>query len=88
MRTITGLMEAEVGGDTLNCTLKTWFGRLKTGWAESESTKQQRKRLNKQLARSKLPRQHDSGARRQILASERDYTGPRSYHTLTSVNQR
>ena len=55
MRTITGLMEAEVGGDTLNCTLKTWFGRLKTGWAESESTKQRRKRLNKQLARSKLP---------------------------------
>ena len=36
-------------------------------------------------------RQHDSGPRRQILAGERGYVGPRlrlRSHTLTSVNQR
>ena len=36
-------------------------------------------------------RQHDSSARRQIVAGERGYAGPRlrlRSHTLTSVNQR
>ena len=50
-------------------------------------------RLNKQLARSKLQTgcQHGSAARRQIVAGERGYAGPRlrlRSHTLTSVNQR
>ena len=40
---------------------------------------------------AKGTRQHDSGARRQIVAGERGYAGQRlrlCSHTLTSVNQR